>query len=158
MNNLSILKFGSICIFAILLHFTAFSNTNGIAPRSNAYSSKLLIERFNELELEVDVRLTKKVKKHIKAYTYLARRSSERLLGKSTLYFPIFEKINKSFGLPSELKYLMIIESALKPTIVSPSGARGLWQLMPGTARMHGLQINDYVDERCDPYRSTRAM
>ncbi len=157
MNIKSILTNGSICIFALLLHFSAFSNTTDSSPGVSAYSSKIIIERFNEMDMEVDVRLTKKVKKYIKDYTLLARRSSETLLGKSTLYFPVFDEINNSFGLPDELKYLMIIESALNPTISSKSGARGLWQLMPSTARKHGLHINDYVDERCDPYRSTTA-
>ena len=73
------------------------------------------------------------------------------------LYFPIFEELNNEFNLPDELKFLMVIESSLKPNAASKVGARGLWQLMPATARAHGLQINDYVDERSDPYRSTHA-
>jgi len=142
---------------AFLAFILASNNLEAASPSSDAYSTKLLIERLNDLDLEVDVRLTKKVKKYIKDYTLLARRSSEISLGKATLYFPVFEELNNSFGLPDEVKYLMVIESTLDPKIKSKSGARGLWQLMPATARGHGLQINDYVDERCDPYRSTSA-
>ena len=142
---------------AFLAFILASNNLEAASPSSDAYSTKLLIERLNDLDLEVDVRLTKKVKKYIKDYTLFARRSSEISLGKATLYFPVFEELNNSFGLPDEVKYLMVIESTLDPKIKSKSGARGLWQLMPATARGHGLQINDYVDERCDPYRSTSA-
>ena len=142
---------------AFLAFILAGNNLEAASPSSDAYSTKLLIERLNDLDLEVDVRLTKKVKKYIKDYTLFARRSSEISLGKATLYFPVFEELNNSFGLPDEVKYLMVIESTLDPKIKSKSGARGLWQLMPATARGHGLQINDYVDERCDPYRSTSA-
>lgn len=124
---------------------------------TDPYSSNIIIERFSEMDLKVDVRLTKNVKSYIRDYTLLARKSSEQALGKSTLYFPIFTELNKAFGLPNEMKYLMVIESSLKPDAASKVGARGLWQLMPATARMHGLEINDYVDERSDPYRSTNA-
>lgn len=148
---------GAILCFALITSILVSSKLNAASPGNDSYSTKLLIERLNDLDLEVDVRLTRKVKNYIKDYTLLARRSSEISLGKATLYFPIFEEMNNSFGLPDELKYLMVIESTLDPTIKSKSGARGLWQLMPATARGHGLQINDYVDERCDPYRSTSA-
>ena len=59
-------------------------------------------------------------------------------------------------GLPIELKYLPVIESALRPNAVSPVGATGLWQFMIGTARMMGLEVNSVVDERRDPYKSTQ--
>jgi membrane-bound lytic murein transglycosylase D len=148
---------GAILCIALFASILVNTSLQAASPGNDAYSTKLLIERLNELDLEVDVRLTKKVKKYIKDYTLLARRSSEISLGKATLYFPVFEELNNSFGLPDEVKYLMVIESTLDPKIKSRSGARGLWQLMPATARGHGLQINDYVDERCDPYRSTSA-
>jgi len=157
MNNISIIhRSGAIILLALLFHIYSFAATSA-GPAKDPYSSNTIIERLNEMHLEVDVRLTKRVKKYIRDYTLLASRSSEIALGQSTLYFPIFEELNNSFGLPDEIKYLMVVESALKPTATSRVGARGLWQLMPATARMHGLQINDYVDERADPYRSTSA-
>ncbi len=156
MNTITYNRLAFVAI-VICLQFVYINSSLALSPGSDAYSTKVLIERINDLNLEVDVRLTKKVKKYIKDYTLYARKNSENTLGRSTLYFPIFDELNNSFGLPDELKYLMIIESSLNPTIKSSSGARGLWQLMPATARSHGLQINDYVDERCDPYRSTNA-
>jgi membrane-bound lytic murein transglycosylase D len=60
-------------------------------------------------------------------------------------------------GLPEELGYLVLIESSFLPNAVSPSGAAGLWQFVPQTARKYGLRINSWVDERRDPEKSTRA-
>ena len=60
-------------------------------------------------------------------------------------------------GLPEELGYLVLIESSFLPHAVSPSGAAGLWQFVPQTARNYGLRIDSWIDERRDPEKSTRA-
>lgn len=60
-------------------------------------------------------------------------------------------------GLPDDIKYIAIIESALRENVTSAAGAAGLWQLMPDTAKRYGLVINDYVDERFDIQKSTTA-
>ena len=157
MNYLSNFYQGALFLFVCMIHIQAFATIVEVPTGTDPYSSNIIIDRFSEMDLKVDVRLTKNVKSYIRDYTLLARKSSEKTLGKSTLYFPIFTELNEAFGLPDELKYLMVIESSLKPDAASKVGARGLWQLMPATARMHGLDINDYVDERSDPYRSTDA-
>ncbi len=148
---------GVLFLVVSILNLQVYASANKATIGSDPYSSNTILERFSEMNLEVDVRLTKNVKSYIRDYTLLARKSSELALGNSTLYFPIFEELNNTFGIPDEMKYLMVIESSLKPQAASKVGARGLWQLMPATARMHGLDINDYVDERSDPYRSTDA-
>jgi membrane-bound lytic murein transglycosylase D len=79
------------------------------------------------------------------------------MLGWAAVYFPLFEKILAEEGLPTDLKYLSIVESALNPSAVSRSGAGGLWQFMKPTARECGLKISSYVDERMDPEKSTKA-
>ncbi|WP_459774854.1 lytic transglycosylase domain-containing protein [Aquifex pyrophilus] len=63
----------------------------------------------------------------------------------------------RRFGLPEELKYLPIVESMYNPFAVSRSGAAGIWQLMPFTARRYGLRVERHYDERFDPLRSTVA-
>jgi membrane-bound lytic murein transglycosylase D len=85
------------------------------------------------------------------------RRQVEYMLGMSNYYFPIFEQVLGENNLPYELKYLSIIESALNTTIVSRMGAAGLWQLMIGTGRMYGLEINSLVDERLSPVKASNA-
>ena len=80
-----------------------------------------------------------------------------RMLGRSPLYFPVFEEALDRHDLPMELKYLAVVESGLNPTVKSHAGARGLWQFMYTTARAQGLRIDSYIDERRDPIRSTEA-
>lgn len=80
-----------------------------------------------------------------------------RLLGLQAVYFPIFEEALDKHGLPAELKYLPIIESAFNPVATSRAGAVGLWQFIHSTGKMYGMKINSYVDERRDPVKETEA-
>jgi membrane-bound lytic murein transglycosylase D len=79
------------------------------------------------------------------------------MLGRGAQYFPLFEEALDRHGLPMELKYLSVVESALNPVAKSPAGAGGLWQFMHPTAKIMGLRVDAYVDERQDPIRSTEA-
>lgn len=72
-------------------------------------------------------------------------------------YFNLMDGILNQYGLPSQLKYLAVIESNLKPTALSWAGAVGPWQLMPATARLLGLKVTKKVDERKNYYKSTKA-
>ncbi|MFI5153539.1 MAG: lytic transglycosylase domain-containing protein [Chitinophagales bacterium] len=76
---------------------------------------------------------------------------------RSSVPFNIIDSVFNRYGLPVELKYLAVIESELKPSALSQVGARGPWQLMPGTAQILGLKINRRTDERTDYYKSTIA-
>ena len=78
------------------------------------------------------------------------------LLKKSKRYFSVIEPILKEYGIPDDFKYLAMVESDLD-NVVSPAKATGVWQLMDGTARDYGLEVNTYVDERYDLVRSTQA-
>lgn len=100
-------------------------------------------------------------------YNTIVRRYIEMYLGRpkqlaalkrlSEYYFPYFEDQLTSRGLPQELKYLAVIESALNSNIYSRVGAAGLWQFMPSTGKHYGLEVNSLIDERLDPYKSTVA-
>lgn len=79
------------------------------------------------------------------------------VLGRSKLYFDMFEEKLAEHNLPIELKYLAVIESGLRPQVKSRAGALGLWQFMYGTGKMYGLKENSYVDERMDPELATDA-
>lgn len=70
--------------------------------------------------------------------------------------FPIIESILKKNGIPDDFKYLAVIESGLV-NVVSPAGARGIWQFMPQTAKEYGMEVNDFVDERYHLEKSTQA-
>ena len=80
-----------------------------------------------------------------------------RLIALSDYYFPMFEEEMARQGLPLEMKYLAVIESALDPKATSRVGAKGLWQFMFQTGKMFGLDVNSYVDERTDPLMATEA-
>jgi len=79
------------------------------------------------------------------------------MLSACNFYMPIFEEALDAYGLPLELRYLPIIESALNPSAVSRAGASGLWQFMIGTGKIYGLESNSLVDERRDPIKATWA-
>jgi membrane-bound lytic murein transglycosylase D len=70
---------------------------------------------------------------------------------------PTLEPILREEGVPPQMAAVVLVESGGRMTALSPKGARGLWQIMPDTARRYGLVVSDAVDERLDPYKSTRA-
>ncbi|MFN3909123.1 MAG: lytic transglycosylase domain-containing protein [Flavobacterium sp.] len=70
--------------------------------------------------------------------------------------FPVMEPILKQYGIPEDFKYLAVIESGLV-NVVSPAGARGIWQFMPETAKMYGLEVSNQIDERYHLQKSTIA-
>lgn len=119
-------------------------------------SDEVLIERLSALPTVIEMPLNGPVRNAIKFY---ARKKQlvENMLGLSIYYMPIFEEALERHGLPRELRYLPVIESALVPTAKSPAGAGGLWQFMPATGRGLGLEQNSLVDMRFDPYASSEA-
>lgn len=95
--------------------------------------------------------------KTLKFFTRKRRGFIRVVLGRSKLYFDMFEEKLAKHGLPIELKYLAVIESGLRPQVKSRAGALGLWQFMYRTGRMYGLQENSYIDQRMDPELATEA-
>ena len=93
----------------------------------------------------------------IKNYLKNRRSTMGRLMALSDYYFPMFEQALDNYNIPLELKYLAIVESALRPTAESRVGATGLWQFMFSTGKMFGLNVNSYVDDRSDPLKATDA-
>ncbi len=99
----------------------------------------------------------KHVRSGIEAYTVIHRNTSESVLGLQSVFFPIFEEALARHGVPKELRYLAVIESALKPRAKSPAGAAGLWQFISSTGKQYGLRIDSEVDERHDTYLASDA-
>lgn len=129
----------------------------GVTGENVSYPDSVYIRRLAMLPTAMELPYNQVVRKYIDLYTQKRRGLVEYLLGLSVFYFPIFEQELEAAGLPLELKYLPIIESALKPDARSRVGATGLWQFMLGTAKGVGLEVNSLVDERCDPIKSSRA-
>lgn len=126
-------------------------------PYNPQYPDSVFIQRLASLPTIIDMPYNPVVRSYIDLYTQRKRSLVEYMLGLGNFYFPIFEEILDRENMPIELKYLPIIESALKPTARSRVGATGLWQFMMGTGKSLGLEINSLTDERCDPYRSTEV-
>jgi len=79
-------------------------------------------------------------------------------LSRSTRYTPMIQEVFTEAGLPIELSWIPLIESLFKPYVRSRASAVGLWQLMAPTARLYGLRVDWYIDERRDPIKSTHAI
>ncbi len=115
--------------------------------------------RIAELNKYTPFELTynKTIGNFINLYAVKRRDLSQRLLGLSEIYFPMFEEVLDQYDMPLELKYLAVVESALIPNAGSRAGAKGLWQFMYRTGKVYGLEVNTMVDDRYDPYKSTIA-
>lgn len=121
------------------------------------YTDAQYQERLRSIVSPVHLPYNSIVRKHIVAYVTSRQSITKRMIGQSLYYFPIIERELEKAGLPLELKFMAVVESALQPTAVSPAGAVGLWQFMLTTGRHYGLEISSMVDERRDPVASTRA-
>ena len=113
--------------------------------------------RLQALPFVIEVPYNSIVRNYILRYIKHSPRQLASLQRRAEYYFPMFDDILARYGLPYELCYLPVIESALNPQAHSPVGAAGLWQIMPSTGKKYGLEINSLVDERLDPVRSTEA-
>ena len=142
------------------LYDVNYSNTHNFAKDFVPfYSDEVYQERFAQLEKTSPIPLVynRQVKEMIELYAVKKRALTERMLGLAQLYFPMIEELLDRYGIPLEMKYLAIVESALNPIARSPVGAGGLWQFMYGTGKQYDLDVNSYVDDRSDPYKATIA-
>ena len=138
--------------------FTLIHETTGdnIEKKVN---KELLIDRFERINQKTPFQiadnpiLEREIAKYLRGDATLIR----RMLQLSAFYFPLFEQLLDENDLPLELKYLAIVESALDPKARSYVGAKGLWQFMYSTGKSFGLEVNNYVDDRSDPLKSTKA-
>ncbi len=146
------------------LTFTFFSfiisiNLSSQNPGQWVVAPQVVEERIKALNALTPMELVynKDVQAFIDVYTIKRRSHLAKIIGRAELYFPLFEEHLDRLGLPLELKYLAIVESALDPQAKSTSGAIGLWQFLFHAARVVDLQTTSYVDERRDPVKSTEA-
>lgn len=132
-------------------------NDCNLKDENVSYPKEAYIERLSRLPNVMEMPYNDIVQKFIDRYTGRLRHSVSYMLGASNFYTPIFEEALEAYGLPLELKYLPVIESALNPQATSHAGAAGLWQFMVATGKQYGLEINSLIDERRDPIKSSYA-
>lgn len=137
--------------------YLRFDDDCNFRNENRTYEKDVYIDRLKRLPNVMEMPYNEIVQKFIDRYTGRLRRSVSYMLGASNFYMPIFEDALEAYGVPLELKYLPVIESALNPKATSHVGAAGLWQFMPSTGKQYGLEINSLVDERRDPVKSSYA-
>jgi membrane-bound lytic murein transglycosylase D len=137
-------------------HLNAFNYAAETVPQ---FSGDLIAERLRVLDRDTpfDLVYNPTVQGFIDLYSVRRRELTSKVLGMSELYFPLFEEALSRHGIPLEMKYLAVVESALNPSAISPAGAGGLWQFMVSTGKMYGLNVSSYQDDRFDPIKSTEA-
>lgn len=171
MKRILIVLLSFICLFSAYSKKATSSSSKStdkttlpfyVAPNVDSYgtdpgvSSEVIRERLAALDTEMEMRYTDEVKKYIDNYMKNGRRQIANYQILSEYFMPIFEEALAEAGLPDELKYLPIIESALDSKATSYCGAGGLWQIMPSVARGIGMTVNSQLDERRDPYIASK--
>jgi membrane-bound lytic murein transglycosylase D len=131
-----------------------------LGPRFEKQLSKMVNMEYLAIagrKEEVPLELNQEVLIHLNYFLNDARGFMTRSLNRGQKYIPIMKAILKQKGLPEDLVYLALIESGFRTEAVSVASAVGPWQFIAATGRRYGLAINDWVDERMDPIKSTYA-
>ena len=142
-----------------LLALSAITLTAQTTSKNPQIPEYIYVSRMERLDKQSPIKLdyNAQVRAYIDVYMERRRDHLANIIGRSKLYFPIFEEYLSKYNLPQELKFLAIIESALDPKAQSKSGAMGLWQFLYHAGLMLDLQVSSYEDQRCDPIKSTDA-
>lgn len=135
---------------------TEVYDMDSIRFESNVPDS-VYIERLKNMNSFISLPYNDIVKNYIILYSEKMPTKMAHILGLCKYYMPIFEETFNRYDIPEELKAMAVIESALNPQAVSRAGAKGMWQFMYSTAKMYGLHIDSFVDERYDPVKSAEA-
>ncbi len=148
-----------ISILAQGTHYASNSNSNFHTDFDHIppYTDSELRNRLADMPCLIPPRLTSGVRSYINTYMVKKRGKARAIMTKLPMYFPLFERELANNGMPLELKYLAVVESALVPEAKSRAAAVGLWQFIASTGKIYGLKINKTIDERSDPIKSTRA-
>lgn len=144
-------------LFETMLNDYVNLDTTSYPMPVSPFTESQYIERLSNIVSPVELPYNNIIHQRIVAYTTTYQNTTKRMLGQSQYYFPMIEEELAKNGLPLELKFLPVIESALQPAARSRAGAGGLWQFMLATGRQYGLEVSTMVDERNDPVKSTQA-
>jgi membrane-bound lytic murein transglycosylase D len=132
-------------------------STDGVDLEASKIPDSIYVARLKNMGSSIPMSYNQEVRKYIISYTTRNKGVISRALGRSQVYFPIFEEALMRYNMPLELKLLPVIESALNPKARSKAGASGLWQFMYRTALGYKLQMTSFIDQRFDPVLATDA-
>ncbi len=131
--------------------------TNGIIPAASPDVKAKALAEVKSTHSDLPLMMTDQVAGYISYFSNRGRGTFERAFARSGRYHDMMVRILKQEGVPQDLIYLAQAESGFIPTAVSRAGARGIWQFMGSRAKGYGLQHSQWVDDRQDPEKSTRA-
>lgn len=141
-------------------HYQSVKKMNGEPNQSkHLINSEEFKKRLNYLKEKtpLPIEYNPIIEKNIEVFLAEGLETMENIKDRSAYFFPIFDRYLDQYNLPLELKYVAVVESALKPDALSQSGAKGIWQFMLGTARLYDLKVDSYVDERKDIFAASNA-
>jgi len=125
------------------------------APSGEA--TEAIAKDLEETEHDIDIPLNDRVLAYVQLFTGRLKGYLEDGLSRGARFLPMIQDVFRAEGLPMDLAYVPLVESAFKPNAVSRAKAKGMWQFMSGTAVENGLRHDWYIDERADPEKATRA-
>jgi membrane-bound lytic murein transglycosylase MltF len=157
LGMLGLLLIAKLFIFSKIADSDTLQNFAATSSQ-NEFSKELYLQNLNFAQEDFpidDERIIKKMKASLQAHSFKKLQTS-KLHQLSEKWFPIIEPILLRYGIPSDFKYMPLVESGFKSG-KSPKGAEGFWQFMPNTARTYGLTVNSEIDERLHIEKSTIA-
>ncbi len=126
-------------------------------PAATKETEQTVAEDLKEVVHDIEIPLNPRVLSYVQLFTGRLKGYLEEGLGRGARFLPMIQDVFRSEGLPLDLAYVPLIESAFKPNALSKAKAKGIWQFMRGTALENGLKHDWYIDERSDPEKATRA-
>jgi membrane-bound lytic murein transglycosylase D len=126
-------------------------------PNPSAQTQEAVAEDLQSTDHDIDIPLNSRVLSYVELFTGRLRGYLQEGLGRGARFLPMIQDVFRAEGLPLDLAYVPLVESAFKPDALSRAKAKGLWQFMRGTALENGLKHDWYIDERAEPEKATRA-
>jgi membrane-bound lytic murein transglycosylase D len=126
-------------------------------PTAQPGTEKTVAQDLETADHDIEIPLNDRVLSYVELFTGRLKGYLEEGLGRGARFLPMIQDVFRAEGLPLDLAYVPLIESAFKPNALSRAKAKGIWQFMRGTALENGLQHDWYIDERSDPEKATRA-
>jgi membrane-bound lytic murein transglycosylase D len=126
-------------------------------PAPKPSTAETVAEDLSETTYDIDIPLNRRVLSYVELFSGRLKGYLQDGLNRGAPYLPMIQEVFRSEGVPVDLAYVPLIESAFKTNAVSRAKAKGMWQFMRGTALENGLKHDWYIDERSDPEKATRA-
>jgi len=123
----------------------------------SAATRQAVSDDLQSTDYDISIPLNGRVVSFVELFTGRLRGYLQDGLGRGAQFLPMIQDVFRAEGLPLDLAYVPLVESAFKPDALSRAKAKGMWQFMRGTALENGLKHDWYIDERADPEKATRA-